>query len=61
MSRAVIDPARDVIRLLPMNTVESASKILDTMLGHLGIAATIETQETEEAKRREVRELESQR
>jgi spoIIIJ-associated protein len=29
-----------------MNTVETATKILDTMLGHLGIAATIETQET---------------
>ena len=29
-----------------MTTVESATKILDTMLGHLGIAATIEVQET---------------
>lgn len=31
-----------------MDTVESASKILDTMLGHLGITATIEAQETED-------------
>ncbi len=29
-----------------MNTVESATKILDTMLGHLGFTATIEVQET---------------
>ena len=29
-----------------MTTVESATKILDTMLGHLGFTATIEVQET---------------
>ena len=29
-----------------MTTVESATKILDTMLGHLGFPATIELQET---------------
>jgi spoIIIJ-associated protein len=29
-----------------MTTVESATKILDTMLGHLGFTATIEPQET---------------
>lgn len=29
-----------------MNTVETATKILDTMLGHLGLAATVELQET---------------
>lgn len=29
-----------------MNTVETATKILDTMLGHLGLPATIETQDT---------------
>lgn len=29
-----------------MSTVETANKILDTMLGHLGLAATIEVQET---------------
>ncbi len=29
-----------------MTTVESATKILDTMLGHLGIPATIEVQES---------------
>lgn len=29
-----------------MTTVESATKVLDTMLGHLGFTATIELQET---------------
>ena len=29
-----------------MHTVETATKILDTMLGHLGLAAAIEVQET---------------
>lgn len=29
-----------------MTTVESATKVLDTMLGHLGFTATIEVQET---------------
>ena len=29
-----------------MTTVESASKVLDTMLGHLGFTATIEVQDT---------------
>jgi spoIIIJ-associated protein len=29
-----------------MTTVETATKILDTMLGHLGIAATVEAQDT---------------
>ena len=31
-----------------MTTVESATKILDTMLGHLGFTASIELQETDE-------------
>lgn len=31
-----------------MTTVESATKVLDTMLGHLGLPATIELQETED-------------
>ena len=31
-----------------MTTVESATKILDTMLGHLGFSATIEPQETQD-------------
>lgn len=31
-----------------MTTVESANKILDTMLGHLGFSATIEPQETDD-------------
>jgi len=59
MRRAVIDPARDVIRLLPMNTVESATKILDTMLGHLGITATIEPQETEDGPCLQIHSTES--
>ncbi len=58
--RAVIDPARDVIRLLPMNTVESATKILDTMLGHLGIAATIEALETDDGPCLQIHSTESQ-
>ena len=29
-----------------MTTVETATKILDTMLGHLGLAASVEVQET---------------
>jgi spoIIIJ-associated protein len=31
-----------------MTTVETATKILDTMLGHLGLAATIEVRETDD-------------
>jgi len=31
-----------------MTTVESATKVLDTMLGHLGFTATIELQETDD-------------
>jgi spoIIIJ-associated protein len=31
-----------------MDTVEAAHKILDTMLGHLGLAATIEIQQTDD-------------
>ncbi len=31
-----------------MTTVESATKILDTMLGHLGFTATIELQQTDD-------------
>jgi spoIIIJ-associated protein len=44
----MVDPPRDAIRLRVMTTVETASKILDTMLGHLGLAATIELQETQD-------------
>ncbi len=39
---AVIDPARDLTRLPPMTAVETATKILDTMLGHLGVPTSIE-------------------
>lgn len=46
MSAAVIDRAGDTARLAAMNDVETANRILDTMLGHLGIAATIEKEET---------------
>ena len=42
----MVDPARDVVTLRDMDTVESATKILDSMLGHLGLPATIEVQET---------------
>jgi len=42
----VIDPAGDVHKLGAMTTVESATKILDTMLGHLGFTAKIEVQDT---------------
>lgn len=59
MRRAVIDPARDVIRLRAMNTVESATKILDTMLGHLDIAATIEVQETDDGPCLQIHSAES--
>ena len=42
----MIDPTPDAARLPTMNDVETAHRILDTMLGHLGIAATIETEES---------------
>lgn len=42
----MIDPAGDAARLPGMNEVEAATRILDTMLGHLGIAATIESEQT---------------
>jgi spoIIIJ-associated protein len=44
----VIDPGGDVNKLAAMTTVESATKILDTMLGHLGFTATIELQDTDD-------------
>lgn len=42
-----------------MTTVESATKILDTMLGHLGLAATIEVQETEDGPCLQIHSTES--
>lgn len=42
-----------------MTTVESATKILDTMLGHLGIAATIEVQETDDGPCLQIHSTES--
>lgn len=42
-----------------MTTVESATKILDTMLGHLGIAATIEVQETHDGPCLQIHSTES--
>ena len=43
-----------------MNTVESATKILDAMLGHLGLAATIEVQETSDGPCLQIHSSESQ-
>jgi len=42
-----------------MNTVESATRILDTMLGHLAIPATIETQETDDGPCLQIHSTES--
>ncbi len=42
-----------------MDTVESATKILDTMLGHLGLAATIEAQESEDGPCLQIHSTES--
>jgi spoIIIJ-associated protein len=42
-----------------MTTVESATKILDTMLGHLGIAATIEAHETDDGPCLQIHSTES--
>ncbi len=42
----MVDPLTDPARIYAMNTVETATKILDTMLGQLGLAATIEVEET---------------
>lgn len=43
-----------------MTTVESANKILDTMLGHLGFSATIEPQETDDGPCLQIHTGESQ-
>ncbi len=43
-----------------MTTVESATKILDTMLGHLGLAATIEIQDTHDGPCLQIHSPESQ-
>ncbi len=42
----MIDPEPEVTNVSAMTTAESATKILDTMLGLLGITATIALQET---------------
>lgn len=42
-----------------MNTVESATKILDAMLGHLGLPATIEAQQTDDGPCLQIRSSES--
>ncbi len=42
-----------------MTTVETATKILDTMLGHLGLAATIEVQETHDGPCLQIHSTES--
>jgi spoIIIJ-associated protein len=43
-----------------MTPVESATKILDTMLGHLGLAATIEVQETDDGPCLQIHSTDSQ-
>ena len=43
-----------------MTTVETATKILDTMLGHLGLAATLEVQETHDGPCLQIHSTESQ-
>ncbi len=42
-----------------MTTVETATKILDTMLGHLGLPATIEVQETHDGPCLQIHSTES--
>ena len=42
-----------------MTTVESATKILDSMLGHLGLAGTIEVQETHDGPCLQIHSAES--
>lgn len=44
----MIDPGRGLIRVGDMTTVESAAKVLDTMLGHLGFSANVEIQSSPE-------------
>jgi spoIIIJ-associated protein len=43
-----------------MTPAESATKILDTMLGHLGLAATIEVQETDDGPCLQIHSTDSQ-
>ena len=43
-----------------MNTVESATKVLDTMLGHLGFPATIELQQTHDGACLQIHSSESE-
>ncbi len=56
---AMVDPPRDVIRLPAMTTVETATKILDTMLGHLALAATVEVEETHDGPCLQIRSTDS--
>jgi spoIIIJ-associated protein len=43
-----------------MNTAESATKILDSMLGHLGLAGTIEVQDTHDGPCLQIHSTESE-
>lgn len=43
-----------------MTPAETAAKILDTMLGHLGIAATVETEQTADGPCLQIRSADSQ-
>ena len=56
----VIDPAEELIKLPVMTTVESATKILDTMLGHLGYTATIEVQQAHDGPCLQIHSSESE-
>jgi spoIIIJ-associated protein len=55
----MIDPGPVAVRLAAMDTVEAARKILDTMLGHLGLPVTIETQETSDGPCLQIHSAES--
>lgn len=55
-----VDRRINVFTLPSMTHVESAFKILDTMLGHLGIAASIEVQETQDGPCLQIHSAESE-
>lgn len=59
-ARLVIDAAGLPGRMARMTPEESASKILDTMLGHLGIPAEVELESAEEGPCLQIRTPESE-
>lgn len=58
--QVVIDRRAAAARVMLMKAEEAASKILDTMLGHLGFPANIEVQESEEGPCLQILTSESQ-